>query len=483
VPTVDEILRMPEGRALTLVAGPWDARRVEAVTIVDGIDELAGAPTGAIAILTRHASSLAAGYELDVALRMGAERRIAALALYGESMTSITAIRLADRARVALLTIDRHRDLGDLAFALANAVRHDAGDILDRVVEALEAIEAAARSGAPAVLAAAREATGATVELAPGPGDAESAAAVVVDGVNEAHVAADRRDPATRVAVRLAADAIGRVRAAERRAVRAPARARAEILAELLLASERRLPGALERAADLGLAVAGWHVVARVSPAADDAPDGAALMDAALDALAAAGLPWHAARVESTLVLARSWPADPGGDGAALTEARALLGELRGAIGGASLLCGIAGPRAGVEGLRTCGHEALAALSGARSLGRLNTPVPIDAVALPRNLIEWLTSDAGRLATERLLAPLDELGPARSLTAVRTLDAWLDEQGSLLRCAERLHLHRNAVGYRIRQIRGRLDVDLDNPDQRLAVQLACRSRLLANGSP
>jgi hypothetical protein len=105
--------------------------------------------------------------------------------------------------------------------------------------------------------------------------------------------------------------------------------------------------------------------------------------------------------------------------------------------------------------------------------------VPIDAVALPRNLIAWLTSDAGRLATERLLAPLDELGPARSLTAVRTLDAWLDEQGSLLRCAERRHLHRNAVGYRIRQIRERLDVDLDNPAQRLAVQLACRSRLLA----
>ena len=117
--------------------------------------------------------------------------------------------------------------------------------------------------------------------------------------------------------------------------------------------------------------------------------------------------------------------------------------------------------------------------SGARSLGRLNAPVPIDAVALPRTLIEWLTSDAGRLATERLLAPLDDLGPERSMTAVRTLDAWLDEQGSLVRCAERLHLHRNAVGYRIRQIRERLGVDLDNPDQRLALQLACRSRLLA----
>jgi GNAT superfamily N-acetyltransferase len=141
------------------------------------------------------------------------------------------------------------------------------------------------------------------------------------------------------------ASAIGRVRAAERRAVRAPARARAEILGELLLASERHLPGVLERAADLGLAVAGWHAVARVTPAAQGAPDGAALMDAALDAVAATGLPWHAAGVESTLVFARSWPTDPGGDGAAFAEAGALLAELRGAIGGESLLCGIAGPR------------------------------------------------------------------------------------------------------------------------------------------
>src|SRR5215218_8068606 len=111
--TVDQLLRTPAARGLTLMAGPWDARRVEAVTIVDAIDELPESPRGAFAILTRHASSLAAGYELDVALRIGADREIAALAVYGKSMTSITAIRLADRSRVALLTIDPTRELGE----------------------------------------------------------------------------------------------------------------------------------------------------------------------------------------------------------------------------------------------------------------------------------------------------------------------------------------------------------------------------------
>jgi sugar diacid utilization regulator len=271
--------------------------------------------------------------------------------------------------------------------------------------------------------------------------------------------------------VRLAADAVGRARTAERRSARAPGRARAEVLAELLLAPEPRLGGPVQRADDLGLGLHGWHAVARLEPAS---------LEPALDAIAATGLPWHAARVESTLVLVRSWAADPGDDGEAAAELERLLADLRGGRAGGNLFCGLAGPRAGVGGLRTCAQEALAALRAARSLGRPNEPVPIDAVALPRTLIEWLTSDAGRLSTRRLLEPLDALGPARSLTAVRTLHAYLDEQGSLVRCAQRLHLHRNAVAYRIRQIRERLTVDLDDPDQRLALQLACRSRLLAS---
>jgi sugar diacid utilization regulator len=478
VPTVDQLLLAPEARGLTLVAGPWAARRVEAVAIVDAMEELDAVPAGALVLLTRHASSLAAGYQLDVALRIGAERRIAALAVYGESRTSITAIRLADRARVALLAVDRGRDLGELAFSLVHAMRSDAGDVLDRVVESMEAIESAERRGSAAVLDAAREATGAAIDLAAARGGAESAP-VTVDGAREAFVVADRHDPATRVAVRLAASAVARIRAAERRAMRAPARARAEVLAEMLLAPDHRLAGVLTRALDLGLAMHGWHAAARIEPAAAEGALGASLADAALDAVSATGLPWHPARVESTLVLVRTWAADPGGDAEALAEAAELLAALRATLGGAALFCGLAGPRAGADGLRTGAQEALAALAAARSLGRANVPVPIDAVALPRTLIEWLTSDAGRLATQRLLGPLDDLGPARGLAAVQTLHAWLDEQGSLVRCAERLHLHRNAVGYRIRQIRERLDVDLDDPDQRLALQLACRSRLLA----
>ena len=63
-------------------------------------------------------------------------------------------------------------------------------------------------------------------------------------------------------------------------------------------------------------------------------------------------------------------------------------------------------------------------------------------------------------------------------SAIRTLAAYLDEQGSIVKTADRLHLHRNAVTNRLRTITELLDVDLEDPDQRLALQLACRARLL-----
>ena len=476
MPTIDELLRTREGGGLTLVAGPWDARDVEAVTIVDAFDELETAPAGAIALLSRHASSLAAGYQLDVALRVGAARRIAGLAVYGESTTSLTAVRLADRARVALLAVDPRRDLGELAFALARAVRQDARGALDRIAEALDAIVAAERHGAESVIAAAAEATSAGVRLATAGESSPVGAPVLLEGRVAAEVVADRDDAATRVALRLAADAVARVWAAERQALRAPARARAEVLTELLLASGPRLERAAARAEDLGIAVHGWHVVARVEPAEGDDDS---LLEAALG-VTAGGRDWDALRADGTLVLVRSGRRAPRRPDAtrAVAEVDALLGQLR---ADAPLHCGAAGPRSGLDGLRTAAGEALAALRAARALGRVDAAVHIEAVTVPRTLIDWLSSDAGRAATQRLLEPLDALGPARAEAAVRTLQVYLEEQGSLVRSAARLHLHRNAVAYRLRQIRERIGIDLEDPDQRLALQLACRARVLRAG--
>lgn len=94
-------------------------------------------------------------------------------------------------------------------------------------------------------------------------------------------------------------------------------------------------------------------------------------------------------------------------------------------------------------------------------------------------LMEWYASDTARASVRAQLAPLERLGKQRGEIAIRTLATYLDQQGSIVRTAQVLHLHRNAVTYRLRRITDLLGVDLDDPDQRLVLQLACRARLLA----
>jgi DNA-binding PucR family transcriptional regulator len=105
--------------------------------------------------------------------------------------------------------------------------------------------------------------------------------------------------------------------------------------------------------------------------------------------------------------------------------------------------------------------------------------VAFDRAGLRRGLVEWYTSDTARDAVATVLAPLVGLGGARAERLIRTLHVYLDEQGSLTRTGEVLNLHRNTVSYRVDQIFALLDVDAENPDDRLLLQLACRGRELA----
>src|SRR5579863_2968021 len=123
---VDELLRGVGARGISLVAGPWDARQVEHVVIVDALIELEHSPAGALAVLTRHASARASGYELDLLVRTAGDRELAALALFGSATTSLTAIRLADRSRVALLAVPDECELSELVFDLEDTLRSGA---------------------------------------------------------------------------------------------------------------------------------------------------------------------------------------------------------------------------------------------------------------------------------------------------------------------------------------------------------------------
>jgi len=119
--------------------------------------------------------------------------------------------------------------------------------------------------------------------------------------------------------------------------------------------------------------------------------------------------------------------------------------------------------------------EARTALARARASGATDVPFRFDA-ADPDGLVRELAgSPAGQASAAGLLAPLVKLGESKAATAIETLRVYLDCWGSLSRSGSILHLHPNAVAHRMKRIRGQLPADLDDPDQRLALQIACRA--------
>jgi sugar diacid utilization regulator len=257
-----------------------------------------------------------------------------------------------------------------------------------------------------------------------------------------------------------------------------------------MLMTDTQSEDLLDRARQLGVPVGGWHLAVHVEAdnldelRRDEVHSFEILETAgqvALQAVARAGGTWHVARVARAVVLVRMTSTRPGPQAGLQTmkAASRALDAIRDRFPGLRVRAGVGTPHEGPVGLRASAAEARVALLAARAGGRPDGVAAHDAVGVRRMLMEWYASDSARASVRSQLAPLEELGQSRGETAIRTLATYLDQQGSIIRTAEVLHLHRNAVAYRLRRITELLDVDLDDPDQRLALQLACRARLLA----
>ncbi|WP_428957012.1 PucR family transcriptional regulator [Streptomyces sp. cg35] len=85
--------------------------------------------------------------------------------------------------------------------------------------------------------------------------------------------------------------------------------------------------------------------------------------------------------------------------------------------------------------------------------------------------------DAIRPLWERAGGPVHDMVLADLATGgelVRSLAAYLDAAGDIPRAAQRLVLHPNTLRYRLKRVRERFGIDLDDPDTRLIVTLAVR---------
>jgi sugar diacid utilization regulator len=526
MPSIDEILASSPLAGLRRVSASGGDRQVAMVQLAESFTDLDRAPAETLVILSRFASAEISDYRLDMALRWGAIHRVAAVAAFSAKpwQPTVTARDIAARADIALISIPAELEVAGLVQAVMREIGGGAERALGRAQQGLEAVLAAesAGGGLEDLRAAVSTALGTPIEFRPWAGDGLSDAAlrsaangesgiggrgawpdgrpadeviapVVVGDAPAGHFVAPEAHGDFGVAARLvlhtAALAAGRLLDLARRAHETPVRSRSELLAELLMSDTAINEDLLERARALAIPVTGWHVVVRIE--ADDLEESGrdevhrfelmeAAGQAALQAAAATGGTWYLTRIARAIVLVRVTTSNPGpqaGARAARSAERALL-AIRSRLPSLRFRAGVGAPHEGPTGLRASAAEARGALLAARAALKPAGVAAHDAVGVRRMLMEWYASDTARASVRDQLAPLERLGPARADTAIRTLAAYLDEQGSIVRTAQKLHLHRNAVANRLRGITELLELDLDDPDQRLALQLACRARLL-----
>src|SRR5258708_11921640 len=117
---VDAILSAPSLAGLARFNDVGGDREVTGVCLAERFSDLEAAPQGTLVILGRVASESATDYRFDMALRWAALRGVGAVAAFAEERwrPPLTAVDIASRASVALISIPAKLELTRLLFAL-----------------------------------------------------------------------------------------------------------------------------------------------------------------------------------------------------------------------------------------------------------------------------------------------------------------------------------------------------------------------------
>ncbi len=233
------------------------------------------------------------------------------------------------------------------------------------------------------------------------------------------------------------------------------------------------------RAARLGYRLGAAHNVLVLRPTAREPAAGAAserrlaLLVAQGLGADAQGLPYRVADGMAVLVLAVE---RFGGAEALAAWATALHRQLAAAWSEGALSGGLGRVQPGLGGIRLAYQGALWALDLGERLFGAGQLTRLQDLGVYQLLVALQRSPALRDFYQELLGPLVEYDQRKGGDLLHTLEAYLNTQSSPSETAVRLHLHRNTVLYRLRRIRELLGRDLDDPEQRLALQLALRAR-------
>lgn len=489
MPQLIELLANRFSPELTVWFSPARSRRIQSVAFIEQVSGAEHLRESSAVVLSCDVSiAVSAGHVFDVLLRRAAESGVAALIMRGIAPRSLTAEHIANKAGITLLSLDEGVEIGGFLIEATHFISGSASDAISRISKAARALDDTELESDQIVETFSR-ATELTLTYEAG--GTSRYAPVEVEGRQWGAISSVEEGDAAEIATRVLASLVSRLLTKKERDALSPARSVSAILAELILAPSSRVDSIAQRAIEFGVMIDGWHSVARISLGGTNGAvgvDPVALYELEEEVLRRAvrlgrsttGL-WTATRSGASLVVVRTTRTDPGRKG--VTEMcesmSALLEQISSRYPSIHLLCGVGTIYSGAAGLRVSEAESRTALASAISDGRAGTVSAFDSLGVRRMLAEWLVTDTARETVRDLLAPLDALGAERAHTAIHTLHVYLDERGSLKRTAERLHLHRNAVVYRMTQINELLGQDLNDPDRRFAFQLACRARLLA----
>ena len=479
------------------MAGPREGCRISRVEIAD-IGSLDALEAGTLVIAD--VSEPPSAYRIDIAIRQASAQGLAGLVLPVRAPIALTAQDLAERGGVPVLQAPGQR-ASDLAVAIDRMINSQASDVLTRVRFAMEKVREAAegtsRDAVGEVFAAASEALGGRVELDADPqvGWAEETA-VFIGEVPRGRLVFTPADPdggsgddAAGLTLPGIASMVSKVLLREVQDRFAPRQTSAELIAQLVVAEPSRVDSLSDQAHQLGFPLQLSHVVAWVEFTApeDTSHHPPRALQSALELYALELFEnrdelWHIAFIRDDALIVSSEGPGKGDQQRRLREVAAGIADHAQTLTGGrwESTVGMGTPQVGATGLRQSAAEARIAAETAVASGRVGHIVATDVTGLRRVLLDFYASPTSRKLLEDLLHPLGSEDPHRTETAVRTLLAYLSHRNSPAKAGKDLQLHPNAVSYRMRKITKALQLDLDDPDTRFAVELACRVRLLSS---
>jgi len=144
----------------------------------------------------------------------------------------------------------------------------------------------------------------------------------------------------------------------------------------------------------------------------------------------------------------------------------------------AKLFAGLGRPGGAISEWRTSYREAGQALASARRVGE-SGPLYFGDLSVHRLLFQLEGHPELAAFCKETLGALIDYDQAHNSSLIQTLAAYFAHHGNLSQTAEALYIHRNTLQYRMDRIAEISGFDLDNPETRLAVQLALKAyRLL-----